>query len=326
MKLDSLDRKLLNLLQAEFPLTGEPYAELGQQTGLDTEEVMQRISRLKEKGIIRMISPVMDPGSLGYRTTLAAMKVAKADLEKAQKVIAGHPGVSHGYEREHRFNVWFTLALPPAADIDTELENLSRAAGAEAAFSLPAIKVFKLAAYFAIDDDGQNAPASHRGAVHPAGRVELSSTERLLINALQQDLPLVPAPFTAMAGHAGISVEQFLAGCRALQQRGVIRRFSAMVNHNHIGFTANAMTCWSCPPEITDIAGQKLASLKEVSHCYERETNPLWQYNLFAMIHGRSREACETIADNVSSETGLTDCVVLYSTREFKKTRVKYQV
>jgi DNA-binding Lrp family transcriptional regulator len=86
------------------------------------------------------------------------------------------------------------------------------------------------------------------------------------------------------------------------------------------------MACWIVPSDKVDVAGQRLAARREVSHCYERQTNPLWSYNLFAMIHGHTREACREIANAVSRETCLKDCVLLFSTREYKKTRVKYLV
>src|SRR3972149_576846 len=108
MKLDSIDRKLLNLLQAEFPLTVEPYAELGWQLGIDGEEVIHRIEQLKVAEIIRQISPILDARSLGYRSTLVAMRVAESRLDKAAQVIVEHPGVSHAYQRDHQFNFWFT--------------------------------------------------------------------------------------------------------------------------------------------------------------------------------------------------------------------------
>lgn len=325
IQLDSGDRKLLNLVQKEFPFVRRPYASLGCLSGSDEVEVIRRITGLKGKGIVRMIGPVLDSRSLGYMTTLVAMKVAESQLEKAEKVIAGHPGVSHGYEREHRFNVWFTLAVPPNTGVEAEVEQLARAAGAEEAISLPAVKVFKIGTYFDMVEDGQNVPVSHGGHV-PAGQGELSSLERSVINALQQDLPLVSEPFDALAEKVGTDVEQFLSVCRSLQQRGIIRRFSASINHNRAGFTANAMSCWVASQDIIDVAAQKMISLKEVSHCYERKTGDSWRYNLFAMIHCRSRDTCRALAETLSRETGLTDFNLLYSTREFKKTRVKYLV
>jgi DNA-binding Lrp family transcriptional regulator len=325
MPLDASDRKLLNLIQTEFPLTEEPFAGLARRLGTGYNEVVGRIARLKERGIIRLIGPVIDSRSLGYRTTLVAMEVAGANVEKAEQVIAGQPGVSHGYRRDHRFNIWFTLVLPPEGDIEAELRKLTQSTGAEIAFSLPALKVFKIGAYFDMDEDGLTAPASLRKSALTS-RVELSGVDKLIINELQQDLLLVPRPFSEMAEKAGMGVAQLLARCQSLRERGVIRRFSASINHRKAGFTANAMSCWEVPPDKVDAAGRKLASLKEVSHCYERKTNRYWRYNLFVMIHGRSREVCRDVAERISRETGLTDYALLYSTKEFKKTRVKYLV
>ncbi len=325
MDFDSVDRKLFSLLQVEFPLTREPYGELGLKLGIDGDEVIHRIKQLKAKGVIRQISPVLDARRLGYQTTLVAMRVAETQLDTAEQLITEHPGVSHGYERDHDFNVWITLAIPATANIEAELQKLAGPIDAEA-FALPAIKLFKLHAYFDMDGDNQSeADTGVETSLLPQ-MAELSQTDRLVINELQQDLPLVPAPFTALAAQLGMDEEYFLAQCQSLLQCGIIRRFGAAVNHRKVGFKANAMTCWVAPPDTVNVAGRKLALLREVSHCYERKTNPLWQYNLFAMIHGHSREVCQEVADKVSRETGLMDYVLLYSTKEFKKMRVKYLV
>ncbi len=327
MHLDSTDRKLLNLMQAEFPLTGEPYADLGLRVGIDEDEVLRRIGQLKTGRFIRQISPIMDARSLGYQSTLVAMRVVGTELDKAERLIAEHPGVSHGYERDHHFNLWFTLSIPPAADITSELAKLTGSIKAEAIFALPALKVFKLRTFFDMDEDSQSAAdtvTQSDGVL--SQQIDLSRSERRVINELQQDLPLIAAPFTAMAAHSGMDVTDFLAQCQSLLGRGIIRRFGAAVNHHQAGFTANAMTCWVVPPDMVDAVGQKLAALAEVSHCYERQTNPLWQYNIFAMVHGQSREVCQQVVSQVSQQNDLTDYLELFSTKEFKKARVKYLV
>ncbi len=327
MHLDSIDKKLLNLVQAEFPLTREPYADLGAQLGIDRDEVIRHIEQLKAKGLIRQISPVLDARRLGYQTTLVAMRVAENQLDRAERLIGKHPGVSHGYEREHNFNLWFTLAGPPTADMETELQQLTGPIGAEIVFDLPAVKVFKLNAYFDMAGDGRTtaATAAQPGGVLPR-EVELSQTDRAVINELQQDLPLVPAPFVAMAERLGMDVEHLFAQCQSLLERGIMRRFGAAINHSRAGFKANAMACWVAPPDTVDVAGRKLTSLREVSHCYERKTNPLWQYNLFAMFHSHTREACQEIVSKASHKIGLTDYILLFTTKEFKKVRIKYIV
>ena len=150
---------------------------------------------------------------------------------------------------------------------------LTHSPGVETVFSLPAIKLFKIGAYFDMGGGRQKAARAHRSEILNQ-HVELSSVERLIINELQQDLPLIPTPFNAMAEQVSIDIDQFLAHCRSLQNNGIIRRFSASINHKHAGFKANAMACWVAPPGTIDSAGRKLASLKEVSHCYERKSNP----------------------------------------------------
>ncbi len=327
MNLTDIDRKLADRLQAEFPLTGRPYAEIGSTLGLSEQEVIAHIEHLKTEGLIRQIGPVFEAKTLGYRTTLVAMRVAGNQMEPAAQIIIQHPGISHGYERNHPFNFWFTLAVPPTIDAEIETTRLAELIKAETAFTLPAVKLFKLRVYFALSgDNGQTeSNGSHRNKVHRSGS-GLTATERLVINELQQDLPLVPHPFAQMSAQLGMEEDKFLSRCQSLLQRGIMRRFGAALNHRQAGFTANSMTCWKVPPENVTTMGNKLSSLKEVSHCYERKTNPFWPYNLFAMIHGHTREACREIAGRVSAEAGLNDYVMLFSTREFKKTRIKYLV
>jgi len=327
MALDSIDQKLLNLVQAEFPLTREPYADIGQKLGIDGEEVICRLKQLKARGIIRQIGPVFDARRLGYQSTLVAMRIRETELDRVEQIISRHPGVSHGYERDHYFNLWFTLAVSPRVDIETELARLTSSFDTEAVFSLPAVKIFKIGAYFNMGEDIQRTQNS---SIYSSGtlpeKADLSQPDRLIIRELQQDLPLVPMPFSDMAAQLGVAMEDFLVQCQSLQQRGIMRRFGASINHHQAGFKANAMVCWLVPPEEVDAAGRKLASMPEVSHCYQRETNPLWQYNLFAVIHSHTREACQEVVADISRQIGLKDCILLFSTREFKKTRVKYIV
>ncbi|MFH1169690.1 MAG: Lrp/AsnC family transcriptional regulator, partial [Chloroflexota bacterium] len=211
--LHDLDRSLLSLLQGEFPLVEEPYAALGLRLGVGEVDIIAAIERLKAEGVVRLISPVLDSRRLGYRSTLVAMGVPADQVDAATSIISQHPGVSHGYERDHRFNIWFTLAVPPAADMEAELDKLASPIAADAVFDLPALKMFKIRAYFAMKG-GQPAPspAAHDGRV--PGMVELSGTDRRLINELQQDLPLVSRPFAGMAARLDMKIDGFLAGCR----------------------------------------------------------------------------------------------------------------
>ncbi|MFC2001911.1 hypothetical protein ACFLUZ_05365 [Chloroflexota bacterium] len=323
--INNTDQKLLGLLQSEFPLTQEPYAELGKKMGASGDEVLKQIGMLKENGLVRAIGPVFHPAHLGYKTTLVAMRVFGVEMDNATRILNDHPMVSHAYERDHHFNLWFTLGFPENTDIGPEIDNLSHKMKAEAAFALPARRLFKLRTYF-----GNNKGTNESGTKDTIGTkyspVQLSVMDRRIINELQQDLPQTTHPFADMSARVDMSENEFLTGCQSLLMRGVMRRFGVAINHRQAGYIANGMTCWEAPPGKLDVAADILTAQSAVSHCYERETNLLWKYNLFAMIHGYTREECVEIADSVFAQTELTDYVVLFSTKEIKKTRVRYQV
>ncbi len=322
---DDVDKKLLNAIQVAFPLSREPFSVLGTQLGIGADEVLRRIERFKQEGVVRLVGPVLDARRLGYQTTLVAMRVAENQLDRASKAINQHPGISHGYCRNHYFNLWFTLALPSGVEVEAELQKLSNIIKPEAMLELPALRLFKIGVFFDLAGDGQQM--SDSGVAPPSileQKADLSPADKLVINELQQDILLDQRPFDASSVRLGMDIDEFLAHCHSLRQRGIMRRFGASIKHNNIGFTANAMTCWVAPPEIVEVAGKKLAALREVSHCYERKTGPLWPYNLFAMIHGHTRDDCQVIADKVSQETGLSEYILLFSVKEFKKARVKY--
>jgi siroheme decarboxylase len=322
---DHIGYRLLGLLQTGFPLVREPYEDLGLRLDINSEEVIRRIHELKTLGIVRQIGPVIDARSLGYQSTLVAMKVPGEKINAAEQLLSGHPGISHGYERDHEFNIWITLSLPAGAGLNAELDRLSLQTGAERLFALPATKVFKLRTNFGPDEDIQMETAIGGGGALTK-RVELSEADKRLVNELQQDLPLTPDPFRHLAEILDISVEDLLAQCISLKRRGVIRRYGASINHYRAGYKFNAMTCWKVPAGNVDALGIRLASLRQVSHCYERETNSYWPYNLFVMVHGKSKEACLEVVGKVSDETGFTERALLFSMKEFKKTRIKYPV
>ena len=136
------------------------------------------------------------------------------------------------------------------------------------------------------------------------------------------DQPLLPEPAWDDAG-GDDSVGRRQDG-DVLGAPGVIRRFGAAIRHHKTGFTANAMGVWDCPPARVEEVGQTMASFTEVSHCYERPRKPQWPANLYTMIHARSREDVEQIGERIAEATGLRSPRLLYSTREFKKSSMKY--
>ena len=329
MELDNTDKDLLNIIQAELPLSREPFVTLELRLGIGSDEVIRRIERLKTGGVIRLMGPGFNPKRLGYRTTLVAMKLHVEQLDEAGRIISTHPMVSHCYERDHDFNFWFTLAMPEAEDMDTNVRKLGNKLKSEATLNLPAVKTFKIGAYFNLDGRAKSIPnmGTHHGRLSDIN-LALSNADRTIINELQQDLPLIEKPFDIISARLSMDADQFISHCQDLLRRGIMRRFSASISHNILGFAANAMACWRMPSNRVDAAGKRIAEFKEISHCYERQTNPLWRYNLFAMIHAETKETCRAITDKICADTGLdrNELTLLLSTKEIKKTRVQYKV
>lgn len=138
------------------------------------------------------------------------------------------------------------------------------------------------------------------------------------------DLPVLDRPFAPMAQQLGISQRRLLAIIRKLKEEGYIRRFGATLRHRNSGFSANAMVVWLIPREKIDQVGEAMASFKEVTHCYLRQPQGDWKYNLFTMIHGASQEECRAIAQKISQSTGMKDYQLLFSTQELKKITMRY--
>jgi DNA-binding Lrp family transcriptional regulator len=152
----------------------------------------------------------------------------------------------------------------------------------------------------------------------------LSDLEKKLILALQRDLEIEPRPFENLAEQLGVPEAEMLAAIRGLMARGYIRRFGATLRHQKSGYEANALVAWAVPEGEVKAIGEKLAAQRAVTHCYARRPAPSWPYNLYTMIHGRTREDCVNIAARMAAETGLEDFEILFSETELKKTTMRY--
>ncbi len=170
-----------------------------------------------------------------------------------------------------------------------------------------------------------NGPVPVAG-LHPAAVAELDAVDRALIRATQAGLALVPRPYHALAERLGIGADEVMARLRRMQAAGVIRRIGAVPNHYRLGYRANGMSVWDVPDAQVAEAGSLLAESGLVSHCYERPRHrPLWPYNLFAMVHGRTHREVEDKIARLRALLGgrVRAWDVLYSTRILKKTGLR---
>ena len=152
----------------------------------------------------------------------------------------------------------------------------------------------------------------------------LDDLERRIIRHLQGDLPLTSRPFAVLASRVGIREEELLERIKLQEEKGVLRRLGANLNPQLAGFRANTLVAWNVPEDRMDEIGPFVASFRAVSHCYQRRTQRKWKYNLFTMIHGKSRQDCQGIVRRIAENTGIKDYVSLVTLKEYKKTSPEY--
>ena len=327
--LDDTDKRLMNLLQSNFPLDPQPYRLLASEAGLELDDLMARTQRLVNERIIREITPIFDTRALGYESMLVAAKVDSDNPHRAAKIINSYPGVSHNYLRTHEFNLWFTIATPPDSELGLQgtLAVLQRLTGAESIRQLPTLKLFKINMNLEMEK-GTDALAAAAEAATPR---ELEAqpydeTDIAVIKALQGPMEVVDRPYDDAAAEAGMSTDELLVHLGGMVDRNILRRVAAILFHRRAGFSANGMGVWKVPEEKILEVGAQMSAVRGISHCYERPTYADWPYSVFTMAHGRSKEECDAILDSIADAHELhgEDRATLYSSTEFKKIRLRY--
>jgi len=328
--LEDLDRELLNAVQWDFPLDPRPFAVIGERLGLSEEATRERVARVKALGVLRQLSAIFDTRALGYGSALVAAQIDPDRVDEAAAVISAHPGVSHNYKRNHRYNLWYTVAVPPGDSLEEHVEVLHRDSGALVTRRLPTLKLYKIGVK--LDMTGATAADAKAEVLEherPERREhmeapELSDLEIATIRVVQEDLPLVERPFAAYAELIGTDEQTVLDLLASFKERKLMRRFAAVMNHRSAGFKANAMGVWAVPEDQLDEIGPQMAGFALVSHCYRRPTYDDWPYSVFTMVHGKNGTECEATIAAIAAETGVSEYALLWSVKEYKKTRVRY--
>ena len=148
--IDELDSSILNRIQSDFPITSRPFLTVAEELGISEQEVLNRVKRLKAEGIIRRIGGNFVPGKLGFVSTLCAARVPADEIDRFAEIVNRYPGVTHNYQRDNTYNVWFTFIAPSMEEIEENLKQIARESGIEDILNLPATKVFKIRAEFEV--------------------------------------------------------------------------------------------------------------------------------------------------------------------------------
>jgi DNA-binding Lrp family transcriptional regulator len=307
---------LLDQWQRDFPLVERPFAEIGRHMRAGATDVLAALERLHAVGVLSRIGAVVKPHTVGS-SLLAAMRVPPARLEQVAEIVTREPLVNHNYERTHGFNLWFVIAGGNAESVHATLDRIAARTGL-GVLDLPLICAYHLNLGFSL----RGSPTKRQAHAPLRADYRPDPLDRALLREMQEGLPLVERPFRALAKNLGLAEKNVIERLRSLIACGVISRFGCVVRHRPLGYTANAMAVWDIADERVDAIGARFARNAQVTLCYRRPRRlPEWPYNLFCMIHAKTRGDAHAVIDdlNLAGETGLNEQTILFSTRCFKQ-------
>jgi len=328
LRLSKLQKRLCNELQDGLGVCARPFDDLAKFLNSDEKTVLREIEKLKEMGIIRRISALINYQALGLTSTLVAAHIPEENLKEVGEAVNLLPEVSHNYQRAHYYNLWFTLQAESDEQIEVTLSNLGGHFGVDF-YSLPVKRVFKLDVRFDAESEGQLSGDVEQATAEVKGKkekikIELSESEKKILAKMQEDLKLTSKAFDFLCGE-GLAEQEVLRIIKVLIDKGVIRRIGAVVDHRKLGFVTNVLFCSEVGADRVVKAGQRLARFGIVSHCYERETFEGWPYNLFAMMHAPSMGQIQHVINRFVEAEGIDSFELLPTAAELKKKPVRYR-
>lgn len=322
MHLTKFQKQLCNKLQDGLPICEKPFEELAKNLDADEDAVLQKMIRLKQFGVIRRISALINYRALGMTGTLVAAHIPQENLQEVAEVVNSLENVSHNYQRKHYYNLWFTLQAPTFEQINVTLSKLSGRFGIDF-HSLPVERIFKLDVRFDAESEGELLSQEVR-PIPKQKIIKLTAEENLVLSKLQTDLNITARPFDSLCGE-GLEIKDVLRIIQGLIDNGVIRRIAAVVDHRKLGFSANVLFVSKVPQSRIIKAGEELARFGIVSHCYQRKTFENWPYNLFGMMHGKSFGDIQRAIDKFVEAEKIDSFELLPTAAELKKQPVKYR-
>ena len=321
----NLEQRLLNDYQRHFPLDPLPFTQIAHDLKTDTDTVLDRLGKLILEGKISRVGPVFRPNRIGV-STLAAMRVPEHQLTKIAAIVSHFPEVNHNYEREHQLNLWFVAVASNQARLDVVIKAIEKISGYKV-MSMPLLKEYHIDLGFDLDKaSGKNVLQNNLQQRTPDTDYDHQKDQQL-IAAIQAGLPLTERPYFTIGEKLGIPERAVIRKLSDLQSNGIIRRMGVIVRHHELGYRANAMLVWDVPDDHVDSLGRQLSAEEDVTLCYQRPRyRPHWPYNLFSMIHGRSRPEVMDCIERIVQKLALhnTPYEILFSRQRFKQCGANY--
>ncbi|RLM64075.1 Lrp/AsnC family transcriptional regulator [Halorubrum sp. Atlit-26R] len=344
--LSALDRAIINAFQGGFPVAERPFdgaAAALRERGVDVTgpELCERVRELDEEGILSRFGALVNAEEIGGAASLVAMHAPPERYDEIAETVNEFTAVAHNYEREHpHLNMWFVVSVADHPDPDKDgsdrveevLDEIEAATGQET-YNLPKLREFHVGAKFLVDGpvpEGDVDLSDLGPDVEPSDRGTLTPDERDLVVEIQGGLPVTETPYADVAAAIGADIDWVIETIKRFEREGKVRRVGVIPNHYALGYTENGMTVWNVPEDVLDEVGPAVADLDFVTHCYERPRHAgVWEYNFFAMTHGRTEAESERRIAEVRElmdehwDVGADDWDTLFSTRILKKTGIR---
>ncbi|WP_434084184.1 siroheme decarboxylase subunit beta [Halorarius halobius] len=351
--LDDADAALIDDYQSGFPVERRPFRAVGEALGTDEREALERVERLRDRGVFRRFGAVLNPPVIGS-STLAAVQAPDDRFDEIADVINGYRQVNHNYRRDHPWNMWFVVTAASRETRDRILADIEERTGREV-LNLPMLTDYYIDLEFPVVNDDRFARETRAERASPNERAgsettrepresvaetavsatrisetataDLSELDRRLLLEIQEGFPLTLTPYADVADAVDAPVEEVLAAVERLLESGCIKRVGCVVNHVVTGFDANCMVVWDVPDDELDARGERVGSLPYVTLCYHRPRRPEqgWEYNLFTMVHGRDPDAVDSVIDELATDHLPVEHERLYSTETLKQTGAQYE-
>jgi len=320
--------RLYDGIQRDFPLTERPYQDIAERYGLCEHSLLAMLARDIGDGRISRLGAVFAPNVIGA-STLAALAVPPAMLDRVARRVSNDPAVSHNYARGGSdYNLWFVAGARDRGTLDITLEAIAADVGLTP-LDLPLEREYHIDLGFPLG--GHPGPTGHRGnqrtPSRPVPRTDLDAAGWRLVAALEDGLPLALRPYHELARRCGMNADAVIDRLTQWQSSGLVRRFGVVLQHRRFGYGHNAMCVWDVPDGRADAFGLRLTRVPGVNLCYRRSRRlPDWPYNLYAMVHARTDAQLQAALTRFRTECGLGSApgLVLRGTHCYKQCGTRY--
>ncbi|WP_435124450.1 siroheme decarboxylase subunit beta [Halobaculum sp. D14] len=339
--LDGVDARLVDEYQSGFPVEQRPFRAVAADLGVDESAVLDRVRRLRDRGVFRRFGAVLNPPVIGS-STLAAVRAPEDRFDEVAAVVNGYRQVNHNYRRDHEWNMWFVVTAGTRGRRDEILADVEERTDCDV-LNLPMLTDYYIDLEFPVFNDDAFAregvtrsgagTAADAATEASATRIsedavgDLSALEARLLLEIQDGFPLTATPYRDVADAVDADVADVLAAVERLADTGCIKRIGCVVNHVVTGFRNNCMVVWDVPDDRLDELGERVGELPYVTLCYHRPRRPEqgWNYSLFTMVHGREADVVDAKIDELAADYLPFDHERLYSTETLKQTGAQYE-